>query len=225
MSNPKTKRVTHPDAISTLTDLRRLNLLSPFFRGDVRLAELAPQADLKLNTLWYRVNKWCQQGILEVVHEERRKGRPIKLYRTTAEAFFVPFTATKNLELQEMLMSFIAQEEQVFYRGVASTLESVYSDLGLYISTMQDEVDLMVSLANQQDDQVSLISDTFIAMEGPAMFLSDGTIGLDFSTAKRFQQELRMLYQKYKALSSEQAQLYAYRLGITPLNSEFLTSN
>lgn len=224
MSHPKTKRITHPDAINTLTDFKYLSLLSAFFRGDVRLAELAPQANLKLNTLWHRVNKWCQQGILEVTHEEHRKGRAIKLYRTTAEAFFIPFSATKNLALEDMLMSLIAQEEQLFHRGVAATLESVYPDLGMYISTMQDEVDLMVSLAYQQDDRVSRVSEAFVAMEGPAMYLNDGILRLDFNTAKRFQQDLRVLYQKYRDLSSEQAQPYAYRLGITPLNSDFLTS-
>lgn len=224
MSNLKAKRITHPDAINTLTDFKYLSLLSSFFQGDVRLSELAPQANLKLNTLWHRVNKWCEQGILEISHEENRQGRAIKLYRTTADAFFIPFSATENLSLEDMLISFIAQEEQVFHRGVAATLESVYTDLGMYISTMQDKVDLMLSLAYQEDDLVTRVSEAFIAMEGPAMYLNDGTLRLDFNTAKSFQQDLRMLYQKYRDLSSEQAQPYAYRLGITPLNSELLSS-
>jgi hypothetical protein len=119
-------------------------------------------------------------------------------------------------------MSLIAQEEQLFYRGVAATLESIYPDLGLYITPMQDHEQLVVSLAHQQGEQVSRISDAFVAMEGPAMYLNDGIFRLDFSTAKRFQQDLQELYDKYQNLSSEQAQPYAYRLGLTPLTTSSL---
>jgi len=60
--------------------------------------------------------RFCRLGLLEVAEVRARAGRPIKLYRTTAEAFFLPHAAAPELvterlarELRAGLMAAAAQ--------------------------------------------------------------------------------------------------------------------
>ena len=45
-----------------------------------------------LNTMLYRIKTLLlRAGLLEVVREEPRKGRAVKIYRSVHDAYFIPF--------------------------------------------------------------------------------------------------------------------------------------
>jgi hypothetical protein len=88
--------------------LRRLTL---GFIGRARsLSEVAASSGLELKRLHYHVTRLCRLGLLEVVGERPRRGRAIKLYRATAESFFISsdvaadlFTEPLSRELREAI--------------------------------------------------------------------------------------------------------------------------
>jgi DNA-binding transcriptional ArsR family regulator len=87
---------------------RRLVLL--LAKQERSLTELASISGLELKRLHYHVIALQKMGLLVVTREQRRAGRPVKIYRAIAEAFFVPENvmpsgsgAALTIELRESL--------------------------------------------------------------------------------------------------------------------------
>jgi hypothetical protein len=54
------------------------------------LRQLAARTGMRLNLLHYHVARLQALGLIEIVRSEKRPGRPVKIYRSVARAFFVP---------------------------------------------------------------------------------------------------------------------------------------
>ena len=218
MENPdvRVRVVTDPEAANLLADPAQLELLEPFFRGDVVLGELAKELGVKLNTLLYRVNKLIELGLVEVVREEPRRGKPVKIYRATAESFFVPFESTTSVSLGGMLAGLTREGERLFYREAARALQTFASSWGLHI-VLNEQKKLMLVITDSQGGYTEASIDIFFGPSAPALFLGDGWLTLDFATAKKMQRELFDLFKRYTDAQKPGEQRYAYRLGLTPV--------
>ena len=209
--------ISHPEAAQILTDTAQLRLLEPFFRGEVSLSDVAKKLGMKLNTLLYRVNKFTELGILDIAREVPRKGRATKLYRASAKAFFVPFEATSSATVKDLLFNLIKTEEKLFQREAAKALQMLIPNFGLLI-TLESQDQLTVSFADHQYRPIN--HDEFFGPNTPALYFGDGVLQLDFATAKAFQNDLFELYKRYLQQQLPDAQLYAYRLGLTPVTDD-----
>jgi hypothetical protein len=89
-------RVTDPRAAAAFSDPLRRRLVLHLIGRERSLAEIAADTGLDLKRLHYHVTVLTGLGLLAVAHERKRAGRPIKLYRATAKAFFVPEAATHS---------------------------------------------------------------------------------------------------------------------------------
>lgn len=54
------------------------------------LRQLAAETGLRLSLLHYHVTRLQAAGLIEIIRTEKRPGRPVKIYRAVARAFFVP---------------------------------------------------------------------------------------------------------------------------------------
>ena len=208
--------VTDPEAANLLTDPAQLELLEPFFRGDVVLGELAKELGVKLNTLLYRVNKLVDLGLVEVVREEPRRGKPVKIYRAAAGAFFVPFESTTSVSLGGLLGSMTEEGERLFYRELARGLQTFAPSWGLRV-VLNNQKQLAIVMSTSQGGYTEEFTDAFFGPAAPALYLGDGALTLDFATAKRMQRELFELFRRYTNEQKAGGQRYAYRLGLTPV--------
>ena len=208
--------VTDPEAANLLADPAQFALLEPFFRGDVVLGELAKELGLKLNTLLYRVNKLVELGLVEVVREEPRRGKPVKVYRATAKSFFVPFGSTSSVSLGGLLMNMTLEGERLFHREAARAFQTLTPSLGLLIA-LNEQKQLESLVVGSQSGYKTEFTDTFFGPVGPALFFADGNLALDFATAKKMQRELFELFKRYTSEQKAGGQRYAYRLGLTPV--------
>jgi hypothetical protein len=86
-----------------LSDPESFRYFEPFIARDRTVKEAAEAVGCNLDTMLYRVRKFLNAGLLKVTRVEKRAGRPIKHYRSTSEAFFVPFEVTPYAELEERL--------------------------------------------------------------------------------------------------------------------------
>jgi len=213
--------ITEPDVARTLVELKTVQLLEPFMKREVSLSEAAAELNVKLPTLLYHVNKFIELGLLEVARVERRAGRPIKHYRTTAKAFFVPFDVTPSETLAHLMYRMISPGEQRFHREAAQALQNHAGSWGVYMYCNQGE-GVSYALTSQGEKHIPTAVSTMLKQGAPALFVSDGTLELDFETAKALQKDLADLYARYNKKQRTGGQLYAYRLGLTPVQDETL---
>lgn len=211
--------ITRPEVARALTDLKTTQLLEPFMKRELSLSEAARELELTLPSLLYHVNRFTKFGLLEVACVERRKGRPIKRYRASAKTFFVPYDLTPSETLAHLLQNLMAPGERRFHREAANTLQARSPNWGLNISCPTGE-GIDYALASQATDFVPDMVDSVLKADVPALFISDGTLELDFATAKALQKELVDLFNRYRQKQQPGSQHYAYRLGLTPMQDE-----
>ncbi len=125
--------MTEPDSGSffTVTDTEQARLLTeptskeffkPFLACERSASEAAAIMRCSLNTMLYRIKTLLQSGLLEIIREEPRKGRTVKIYRSVHDAYFVPFNVTPYATLEERLE---VQSQPIFgglLRAYAATL-------------------------------------------------------------------------------------------------------
>lgn len=108
-TEPSARVVEDRKAASALMDLNLLPLIAHFLRSESSVSQAAEVVGAELDEVYYRVRKLERLGILEVTSTESRAGRPIKRYRASAQAFFVPFMILP----QETLARALAESARV----------------------------------------------------------------------------------------------------------------
>ncbi|MDQ3397866.1 MAG: helix-turn-helix domain-containing protein [Deinococcota bacterium] len=146
--------VNNPQAAATLLDPDLSMLLKPFMQGACTVGEAAGNLNVKPADLFYRVQRMVALGLLEVVREEPRRGRPLKYYRSSASAFFIPFWATSATSVED----FVVNHDEGWSRRLARSLAHAYTHeaslehWGLHISYREDGF-LMFDLASHPPQQ------------------------------------------------------------------------
>ncbi len=215
--------ITTEKAARTLSDLEAVRRLEPFMKRERTLSEAAEELGVKLPSLLYHVGKFVDLGLLEVVREQKRGGRAVKIYRATADTFFVPFQLTQSETLGRLLLNLPAAGEARFHREAARALQADTPVWGLYLNCGHDDhVEIVVAPSERGYTQSS--TDAFFGPDIPAVFTGDGEVRLDFQTAKAFQKDLLELFTRYRQQDTEKGQLYGYRLGLTPLQDDSFES-
>jgi hypothetical protein len=115
--------VSDPEQARLLTDPRSKRYLRPFVACTLSLSEAAEEAGCALNTMHYRVGRFLAAGLLDQVGERRRAGRPIKLYRSSADAFVIPLEATPFADPEESLWTLLEPGFRSVARGLARSYQ------------------------------------------------------------------------------------------------------
>ena len=82
-------RVRDPRAAAVFVDPKSRRILMGFVRSPLSVGEATAAFNLNLKSLHYHVRRLVDFGLLVEVGKRPRDGRPIKLYRTVAKAFYV----------------------------------------------------------------------------------------------------------------------------------------
>lgn len=88
-----TLRIEAPDQVAVFLDPRRRRILITFLGREASLTEAAERLAFPLNRLAYHVGRLIELGLLRVVREQKRAGRPIRYYRAAADSFLIPAAA------------------------------------------------------------------------------------------------------------------------------------
>lgn len=86
-------KITDPVMVRSLLRDGAAHYLAPFLHEDHSVSEAAELLRTPLTKVHYWVRSLCDAGLLHVVSEQPRKGRPIKRYRAIATEFVVPAEA------------------------------------------------------------------------------------------------------------------------------------
>lgn len=213
--------VCDPEVARILTDLKELRFLEPFIKRECTLSEAAKELGMKLPALSYRVKRLMDIGLLEVAREEVRRGKRVKLYRSSSPRYRVPFEATSVenvvalLELQmNLLMPF-------YLRNYARTMMDEADAGYVRIARTEDGKDVDYSLHSSKaspDFVWGEIRDAVLRPDAPALVSMSPRVELDFEDAKALQREMLELYERYSAKTG--AQKYLVHLALVPIHEE-----
>jgi predicted AAA+ superfamily ATPase len=208
--SPSVLQVLDREAADALTNPNTLKHLAPFLGKACSVSQAARETSSKPNTVLKRVQVFLDLGLLEVVEVVARHGRGIKLYRTTADSYFIPFHITSAETLESALAEKDAYWERLLRKNVVRTRLEAVGTWGTRI--YRDARDrLQVQMAVTPDKNA-----TTLDPGGPAVVSAwRDSLYLDFDEAKLLQRELFELIKRYQRKRG--AQRYVLRLGLAPL--------
>lgn len=194
-----------------LTNPATLKHLEPFIRRESSVTEAARATGIKPNTMLARVRRWLQLGLLAETRIKKRAGKPVRYYRTTADAWFIPFDTTSAESLEAGLAERDAYWENRLRRAVVSAREQEVGTWGTRVyRDARGRLQLQMAVSPERN-WTSLSSDQ------PAVLAAwrDG-LYLDFEDAKELQREMFNLLLRFQRKNG--AQRYLLRLGLAPLS-------
>lgn len=204
------KIVSDSAAAAALLDPDTRLHLAPFIGRAVSVTEAAALSGQKENTTLKRVRRFMELGILEVAAEVPRAGRAIKLYRSSADVFFVPFEATGAESLEAALAERDRYSEQLLRRNVVQARLDSIGTWGTRIYRDR-RGRLQVQTALTPESNV-----TSLDPDAPAVLSAwRDSLTLDFEDAKALQREMFELLQRYLRLDGSQR--YVIHLGLAPV--------
>lgn len=96
-------RVTDPEQAAIIVDPVRAAFLSPFLGQECTVTSAARQVGVTPNALLYRVRRMVAASLLQVVREESRSGRAVKVYRSSHDGYLVPMETMGYDDLRHQL--------------------------------------------------------------------------------------------------------------------------
>jgi hypothetical protein len=172
-----------------LTDPAKKTFFLPFLARERRIAEAAAEVGCSTNRMLYQVRTLLRCGLLQVLREEPRAGRAVRVYRSVHDAYFVPFAATPYDTLEQRLT---VQGDPIWAGLIAA-----YAD-ALRRSQRHGHLLRRVGQTVQTTDQ---LPDS--TPNGQALFWSDSTITIRDTDARQLGEEVRQWYEKAQRLSRD----------------------
>ena len=204
------KIVSDAEAADLLVNPYTLRQLAPFLGRECTVTQAAQETQEKPNTVLSRVRRFVKLDLLKIVREERRAGRAVKVYRSTADIFFIPFEATTAESLEALLQERDAYWETLLRRGVVRARTEDVGTWGTRVyRDMAGRLQVQTAVTPSQNY-------TLLDPERPAVLSTwRDSVYLDFEDAKTLQREMFALLKRYHQKAG--AQRYIVRLGMAPL--------
>ena len=197
-------------AADVLTNPHTLRQLEPFLGRDCTVSQAAEETGEKPNTVLSRVKRFLDLGLLKISGERPRGGRAVKLYRSAADLFFIPYEATSAETLIDAMAERDAYWEALLRRGVVRARAQAVGAWGTRVyRDARGRLQVQAAL-NPESNYITL------EPGDPAVLSSwRDAVYLDFEDAKALQREMFGLLKTY--LQKRGAQRYIVRLGMAPL--------
>lgn len=208
-SGAGTLTVTDPAVAAALTNPRTLRQLEPFLARERTVLEAARETGVKPNTMLSRVRRFTALGLLTVTREVPRAGRAVKVYRSSAESFFVPYEVTPSETLESAMRERERYWEELLRRNVVRVRSEDVGSWGTRVyRDARGRLQVQAAVTPERNY-------TMLASERPAALSAwRDALYLDFADAKTLQNEMFALLKKYQQKAG--AQRYILHLGLAP---------
>jgi hypothetical protein len=179
-------------AAEFLVEPKNLGLIDLFLQHELSVKEFSERSNLTANAAFKMVRKLETLGIIYCSQEIVRRGKPIKMYKATAPAFFVPFT---HIPAEH----FIGEITRSNWEEMLRSMHHLFSEGRLIeegygaITARFPNGDLMLAPANAKGELWDNSS-----MDSPALVASWLRFKLSFKQAKALQNDLVKLFSSYQ---------------------------
>ena len=169
----------------------------------------------------YRVTTFLEAGLLEVVHLEKRAGRPIKHYRSVHDAYLIPHSVTPYADVEEQLRSQMQKGHDVLVRGIAKVLQELDQE-GRRVYRRQDTGEVWQESAGDTMLEFDLLDPQSLqtrleTYRGSVADSFSDKLSLTDEEAKAFMLELYAVWFRYQGKGEEKRKPYYFSLGLVPL--------
>lgn len=212
---PTEYRVTRVEDASIarlLLEPKAQRVLQPFMRAERGAGQVAAELGVKINAVSYWIRRLLHAGLLLETRRAPRAGQAIRLYRASADAFFVPFQVMPTESLEAMYAQLETPSSQAFRRGLVGIMRQSQPGSGVCFSAPEGQLTMIFT-----DERGQRLLNARRPDAPAAVNLID-VLHLDFEDAKAFQHELIELYLRYANRSG--GQRYMTRLGFAPIEPE-----
>src|SRR5690554_4500150 len=87
-----------------LLDPESLRFFRPFLARERTVSQAASEVKCAPSVMLYRVGTFLRANLLQIVRKEPRRGRPIKIYRSTHDEYFIPYALSPHATLEEAFL-------------------------------------------------------------------------------------------------------------------------
>jgi hypothetical protein len=223
-SFPAWVTITDPAAAQVLASPQEMRFLNPFIARERLISEAARELEVAPLLMYRRSVRLERLGLIRVTRTAPRAGKPVRYYRSVADAFFVPFRATNADTLETLLLQNDDHRRRRLLAGLARSFRerTAHDGAELGLRWFRDElgrVTMIHALGSGETNQPGLILSS-LADGAPATWSDWSTMYLEYSQAKGLQRELAALYQKYFRVDAEPGTRRAYmvRLAMAPVD-------
>ncbi len=207
-------------AARLLTNADEAKWLTPFLGRETTIKAAASELELPMLGMYRGVKKLEQLGLLQVSRIEARKGRSVQHYRSSSDAYFVPYSVSPEGTLERLLEN----SEHVWRKDLVRSLsrsfreaqENSSLELGLRLYRCDDRVYFVHALGSGETGSVGL-TQSFLALEAPAIRHEWVMLRLGFARAKELQRRMADLLNEYK--NDEQGTAYLACTTLAPMIS------
>jgi hypothetical protein len=217
--------LTVKDALQArlLSDPTSSHYFEPFVARDATASEAAQEIGCNLDTMLYRIRTFTQAGLLNLVRLEPRRGRPIKVYRSSADAYFVPFGITPFEDSEARIRRQSRENEDIFAPRLAKIARQsgregrhIYRDSqGEFWSS--SSVDATVPPLDL--DTIKQIRKNVYETNGPIAETLAGEFMLTEAEAKDLLFEFYNLWRRFKKEpDSTSKKRYFYQFALVPMD-------
>ena len=205
-------------AARALIDPKKRRYLEPFIGQACSASEAARTLGVKLTAMLYQTERLQALGLLRVTQQQTRRGRPVKLYRATADRFFVPFEVTRAESLTTLLAELEADFQRYFVQNLAWAGLELAKSWGFAV--YRDDEGLLVQDLVPREGGDGNALPLLLKSSSPALWASSSFLKLDFGTAKALQRDIDKLLSAYRAKQVQGEQTYLVKVGLTPLETK-----
>jgi predicted ArsR family transcriptional regulator len=206
-----------------LSDPESFHYFTPFLARDYTVSQAAKELGCKVDTMLYRVKTFLEAGLLKIVGTEHRRGRPIKIYRSSADAYFVPFSVTPFEDVEAAIKQNIQKDVDTIAHYLARVIRQSGRDGRHIFRDARGEVS-WVSGADAKEavlnlDDLSELAKNIYAAERMLGESASDELELTDDEAKEFMLEFYKLWRGYKNKKSPgHHKKYFIQFSFVPLN-------
>ena len=201
-----------------LTNPEEANWISPFLGRETTIQAAAEELELPMLGMYRAVKRFEQLGLLRVTRTQARKGRAVHHYRSSSDAYFVPYNIAPEGTLEHLLENTDRSWRKSVVKSLAKSFreaqENSSLELGLRLYRCDEHVYLVHALGSGETESTGL-TQSFMALNAPAIRNEWVMLRLGFDRAKELQQRMADLLNEYK--TDDQGSAYPACVTLAPM--------
>jgi hypothetical protein len=184
-----------------LTNPEEANWITPFLGRETTIKAAAEELKIPMLGMYRAVKRLEQLGLLAVTRTQARKGRAVQHYRSSSDAYFVPYSAAPEGTLEHLLENADRLKRKEVVKSLSKSFreaqENSSLELGLRLYRCEEHVYLVHALGSGEHGSAGL-TQSFLALDAPAIRNEWVMLQLSFPRAKELQQRMAGLLNEYK---------------------------
>lgn len=211
-------RVEQPEAARLLVDPKAARFLEPLISREWSVAELAAELQVDMSSVLYRIRQFIKLGLVKETRRKLRGGRPVRYYRSVAEGFYVPFSATPYTSEEAISPQAFGLIQNVLTDSVGAAWSKAAEQQGLGIHLFRrEDGEISRNIVPDPDDERPYgFFEELLDARGPAVWDTWNIRKLSRKDAKALQKELATVFERYRA-DDAKGQEYIIRLAMAPV--------